>query len=106
MKKTKIGTLDDLKPHKQFSKWIDGHDVLVFEHNGKVRAFSNICPHFGGPVGYHEVKRNKINKFVFTCLWHNLEFDVENGMCIQRKNLKLREYDLVIEDNSIMIYLN
>ena len=106
MKKTKIGTLKDLEPHNQFSKWVDDHDILVFKRNEKIRAYSNICPHFGGPIGYHEIKKNKSNKFVFTCLWHNLEFDIENGVCVQSKNLKLREYDVIIEDDNIMIYLN
>ena len=55
MKKVKVGTLEDLKPHNQFSKWVDDHDILVFKFNGKIRAFSNICPHFGGPIGYHEI---------------------------------------------------
>ena len=106
MKKIKVGTLEDLKPHNQFSKWVDDHDILVFKRNEKIRAYSNICPHFGGPIGYHEIKKNKSNKFVFTCLWHNLEYDVENGVCVQSKNLKLRQYDVIIEDDNIMIYLN
>lgn len=106
MKKIKVGTLEDLKPYNQFSKWVDDHDILVFKFNGKIRAFSNICPHFGGPIGYHEIKKNKLNKFVFTCLWHNLEFEVENGICIQSNKLKLREYDLSIEGNDLMVYIN
>ena len=106
MKKIKVGTLEDLKPHNQFSKWVDDHDILVFKFNGKIRAFSNICPHFGGPIGYREIKKNKLNKFVFTCLWHNLEFEVENGICIQSNKLKLREYDLSIEGNDLMVYIN
>ena len=106
MNKTKIGTLKDLEPHNHFSKWVYDHDILVFKRNEKIRAYSNICPHFGGPIGYHEIKKNKSNKFVFTCLWHNLEFDIENGVCVQSKNLKLREYDVIIEDDNIMIYLN
>lgn len=106
MKNIKIGTLEDLKPYNQFSKWVDDHDILVFKHEDKIRAFSNICPHFGGPIGYHEIKKNKSDKFIFTCLWHNLEFDVENGICVQSKKLKLREYDLIIRGKDIFVYLN
>ncbi len=106
MKKIKVGTIEDLKKNNQFSKWIDDHDVLVFFHNNKIRAFSNICPHFGGPIGYHEIKKNKSGDNVFTCLWHNLEFKVEDGKCVQHKNLELREYDVLVEGDDILVYLN
>jgi len=29
--KKKIGTLKDLNKSNQFSRWIDGHDVLIFK---------------------------------------------------------------------------
>ena len=78
MKKVKIGNLNDLKKNNQFSRWIDDHDILIYKFNDEVRGISNICPHFGGPIGYHEIKK-KNDMYVFTCLWHNLQFNVENG---------------------------
>ena len=50
MKKKKIGTLKDLNKSNQFSRWIDGHDVLIFKFNNLIQGISNICPHFGGPI--------------------------------------------------------
>jgi len=35
---------------------LDGHDILIFKYNNLIQGISNICPHFGGPIGYHEIK--------------------------------------------------
>ena len=106
MQKVLIGKISDLDKNNQFSKWVEDHDVLVFRYNNKIKAYSNICPHFGGPIGYHKIKKNVEGNPVFTCLWHNLEFDIHKGKCIQSEKLKLREYDLSIEGDDIFVFLN
>ena len=57
MNRKKIGTLKDLNKSNQFSRWIDGHDVLIFKFNNLIQGISNICTHFGGPIGYHEIEK-------------------------------------------------
>lgn len=96
----KVGHLCELEPAGQFSRWVGSHDILVFRRNGVIRAFSNICPHFGGPVGYHQLADGR-----FTCLWHNLQFDADTGQCLSIAKFKLREYKLTIEDSSIFAQL-
>ena len=103
--KKKIGTLKDLKKNNQFSRWISDHDILVYKYNNKIEAISNICPHFGGPIGYHEIKTVN-NQPVFTCLWHNLQFLVTSGKCTTHNNLKLRKYDVEVENEEIFVYIN
>ena len=105
MLKTKIGSLDDLKKNSQFSRWINDHDILVYKNGGKIEAISNICPHFGGPIGYHDIKIVN-NKPVFTCLWHNLQFCADSGECVNHKNLKLRKYKVELVRNDIFVYIN
>ena len=96
----KIGYVDELEAAGQFSRWVGNHDVLVFRRNGVIRAFSNVCPHFGGPVGYHQLADGK-----FTCLWHNLRFDAETGQCLSVAKFKLREYKLSVSDGVIFAQL-
>mgnify|MGYP001183917386 CR=1 FL=1 len=105
MNRKKIGTIKDLGKHNQFSRWVDGHDVLVYKFNGKICGMSNICPHFGGPVGYHEIKYNN-GKPVFTCLWHNLQFDIETGECVTRKEFNLRKYKIDVDNEKIFVHIN
>ena len=96
----KIGRVAELDAAGQFSRWVGDHDILVFRRNGAVRALSNICPHFGGPVGYYQLKGGR-----FTCLWHNLQFDADSGQCVSFPKLKLREYKIKIENGDIYAQL-
>jgi nitrite reductase (NADH) small subunit len=100
---SKIGTLSDLNPHGQFSKWVDGHDILVFKYKNQIQALSNICPHFGGPVGYHKLLDGS-----FTCLWHNFQYSAKNGSCVypdNMKGMKLRAYKIKVENEAIFVQL-
>ena len=96
----RIAGVMELEPHGQFSKWVGDHDIVVFRHDGDIKALSNICPHFGGPVGYHQMKDG-----VFTCLWHNYRFEAASGRCLNNKNLCLREYQVKVVDGSIWVRL-
>jgi nitrite reductase/ring-hydroxylating ferredoxin subunit len=96
----KIGELSDLDPHGQFSRWLDDHDVLVYRIDGRIKALSNICPHFGGPVGFHKMKDER-----FTCLWHNFQFSAHDGRCLNLLKLRLREYAVKVEGPAILVCL-
>lgn len=95
-----IGHVAELEPHGQFSRWVGKHDVLVFRRNGTIRALSNVCPHFGGPVGYYRLRDG-----LFTCLWHNLQFAADSGRCVAHPRLQLREYEIRVEDGAIYALL-
>ena len=97
---TRIGAVAELEPHGQFSKWIDGHDVLVYRHEGQVKAMSNICRHFGGPIGYHKMKDG-----VFTCLWHCYQFSAADGACLTNAHLASRMYKVDVKDDAIWVQL-
>jgi nitrite reductase/ring-hydroxylating ferredoxin subunit len=96
----KIGSVAELDPHGQFSRWVGNHDILVFRWHGTIRALSNVCPHFGGPVGYYRLRDG-----VFTCLWHNLQFAADTGRCLGHPRLRLREYRLEVKDGAIWALL-
>lgn len=96
----KIGEVAELARAGQFSRWVGDHDILVFQWKGQIRAFTNICPHFGGPVGFHKMVDGK-----FTCLWHNLQFSAETGQCQSVSRLRLREYKIKVENDVIYAQL-
>jgi nitrite reductase/ring-hydroxylating ferredoxin subunit len=95
-----VARRSELSPSGQVSKWVDDHDLLIFEHHGKVKVLSNICPHLGGPVGYHKLKDGR-----FTCLWHNFQFSAESGQCIDHPKLCLREYKTEVRGDEIWVQL-
>jgi nitrite reductase/ring-hydroxylating ferredoxin subunit len=96
----KVGEVAELGAPGQFSRWVGNHDILVFRCNGTIRALSNICPHFGGPVGYYQLCDGK-----FTCLWHNLQFDADSGRCLGFPKLRLREYKIEVQEGAIYAQL-
>jgi nitrite reductase (NADH) small subunit len=96
----KVGAVAELGTAGQFSRWVGNHDMLVFRDNGAIRALSNICPHFGGPVGYYQMRDGK-----FTCLWHNLQFDADSGRCVAFPKLRLREYKIRVQKGEIYAQL-
>ena len=96
-----LTTLEELKKNNgQMTKWVDKHDILLYEFEGEIKAISNICRHFGGPVGYHKAKNG-----TFTCLWHNWKFSCKDGSCLTHPGLPLRAYELKITDGKIYINL-
>ncbi len=97
---THVGDLSELEPHGQFSKWVGGHDILVYRHEGQIKAMSNICRHFGGPIGYHKMKDGQ-----FTCLWHNFKFAASDGSCLTNPKLASRMYKLEIRGTEIWAQL-
>jgi methionine sulfoxide reductase heme-binding subunit len=95
-----LASVEELKKTGQLTRWIDDHDILLYEYEGEIKAISNICRHFGGPVGYHKHKDG-----VFTCLWHNWQFSCKDGSCISHPAYPLRQYLLKIVDDKIYIDL-
>jgi nitrite reductase/ring-hydroxylating ferredoxin subunit len=73
----RIGTMSELEPYGQFSKWLQNHDVLVYRLDSEIKAMSNICPHFGAPVGFHKLRDGK-----FTCLWHTFNSQRRVAVCV------------------------
>jgi methionine sulfoxide reductase heme-binding subunit len=96
----RVADVTELEPHGQFTKWVGEHDLLVYRWEGGVKAISNVCRHFGGPVGFHKMKEG-----VFTCLWHNYRFAAKDGACLSHSNLPLREYQVKVEGDGIFVKL-
>src|ERR1700683_3605995 len=49
---TLLASLEELKKTGQLTRWVNDHDILLYEYEGEIKALSNICRHFGGLVGY------------------------------------------------------
>jgi methionine sulfoxide reductase heme-binding subunit len=95
-----LASVEELRKVGQLTRWVDEHDILLYEYEGQIKALSNICRHFGGPVGYHKAKDG-----VFVCLWHNWKFSSKDGSCLTHPGLPLRQYSLRIEDGKIYVDL-
>jgi nitrite reductase/ring-hydroxylating ferredoxin subunit len=71
-----VGTLEELKQKGYLSVTAQGHDIVVFYHEGEVHALDNRCPHMGFPLS-----RGSTKDGILTCDWHHARFDIKTGGC-------------------------
>src|SRR5919112_3603308 len=71
-----VGTLEELKQKGYLSVTAQGHDIVLFYHEGEVHALDNRCPHIGFPLS-----RGSSKDGILTCDWHHARFDIKTGGC-------------------------
>jgi nitrite reductase/ring-hydroxylating ferredoxin subunit len=75
-KSVPVGTLEELEQKGYLSVTAQGHDIVVFYHEGEVHALDNRCPHMGFPLS-----RGSNKDGILTCDWHHARFDIKSGGC-------------------------
>ncbi len=53
---------------------VNGYDLVIFYHEGRVYALDNRCPHMGFPLS-----RGATKDGILTCDWHHARFDLKSG---------------------------
>ncbi|MEW6452354.1 MAG: Rieske (2Fe-2S) protein [Pseudomonadota bacterium] len=93
--------------------------IGVLRAKGKLHAFSNICPHQGGPacegVLVHKVeeiigsdkqligRKYDENVLHLVCPWHGWEFNIETGRCAGDGKHRLRRYEVRERDGDVYV---
>jgi nitrite reductase (NADH) small subunit len=114
-----VGRVSDLVDGQRLLVRIDDRDVFVFERQGRLYAFENLCRHMGGPVGEgnligkvesvldetgaHIRDRFSQTEIHIVCPWHGWEYDIETGECAANRRLKLRRYEAVQRGEDIYV---
>src|ERR1043165_7824050 len=78
---------------------VDGAEIAVANVAGSYFAFSNTCPHEGGPLCEGFLRGATV-----TCPWHDAEFDVKTGKalgCITDE--PVRTYEVRQDGDAIQI---
>ncbi|MFN8470455.1 MAG: Rieske (2Fe-2S) protein [Caldilineaceae bacterium] len=66
--------LADLARQGQLTVQVDGHTLALFQHQGRIYAVDNRCPHMGFPLDLGSVCDG-----ILTCHWHHARFDLTSG---------------------------
>ena len=69
-----VSTLQELEKKGCMSINVQGHDLVIFYHDGHVYALDNRCPHMGFPLS-----RGTTKDGILTCDWHHARFDLKSG---------------------------
>lgn len=98
--KTKVAQTDALPPGQGMVADVNGQEIAVFNVNGTFYALHNTCVHRGGPLG-----EGDLDGEVVTCPWHNWQFNVTTGTCINNPSACVATYPVVVEGNEITVEL-
>jgi 3-phenylpropionate/trans-cinnamate dioxygenase ferredoxin subunit len=106
--------LAELPPGTRTTVKAFGTTVAVFNVEGQVFAFSNHCPHHGGPLCHgrisgavlpsqpYEYRYGREGR-ILTCPWHGWEFDIESGRTIFDPSVRVKIYEARIEKGEIVL---
>jgi nitrite reductase/ring-hydroxylating ferredoxin subunit len=107
---------DDLAEGARRVVVIDHRQISVLNVGGHLYAIRNRCPHQGGPLGYGQVGGTLLpsepghlsyglEDRVVTCPWHHWEFDLVDGTTIVDSRMRVKTYDVFVEDGEIRLSL-
>jgi nitrite reductase (NADH) small subunit len=74
------------------------YDVALFDVDGEVFAYENVCPHQGGPIAEGFIEGSTI-----TCPWHAWCFDLRTGSMTIGDFARLRRFDVTTEGDAIYV---
>lgn len=116
-----VAETDELEPGSRVVAQLEGRSIVVFNVEGEYSAYTNWCPHQGGPACEGVVTGTTTATFdretletdlewerdglVLTCPWHAWEFDVTTGECLSRGKIRLIEHDVRVEGDDVVVSL-
>lgn len=76
-----------------------GHQIAVFNVEGRFFALNSNCTHSGGPLG-----KGRLYNGVVTCPWHGAQFDVKTGECLaEPATTNVETFPVYVEGNSVFV---
>lgn len=91
-------------------------EVGVFNVGGELYALPNVCSHQLGPLCEGKISGTLVtseeNEWVprweyegevITCPWHGLEFHIKTGRCLAHPEVRLRSYEVLVEDGMVKL---
>lgn len=79
---------------------LDGHTLVLFQHQGKIYAVDNRCPHMGFPLD-----RGTVRDGILTCHWHHARFDLATGGTFDLFADDVPSFPVEIRDGAVWVDL-
>ncbi|QQX89512.1 Rieske (2Fe-2S) protein (plasmid) [Cupriavidus necator] len=76
----------------------DGQSAIVLNLGGQFFAMENSCPHAGASLA-----GGSCVEHIISCPAHGLRFDIRNGQCTASPSLRIRTYEVVMEDKQLWL---
>ncbi|XP_030048179.1 Rieske domain-containing protein [Microcaecilia unicolor] len=74
----RVGKMEDIKNSRRMNATVNGREIVVFYHKGKLHAMDKHCYHAGGPLHLGEIE--DINgQACIICPWHKYKITLATG---------------------------
>ncbi|MCY4143000.1 MAG: Rieske (2Fe-2S) protein [Gammaproteobacteria bacterium] len=93
-----VARVDDLPAEKAMAVRVANRSVALFNHNGKIYATDNQCPHMGYPL-----IRGRTRNGVLQCDWHGWSYAMDGGGCFTGGCDDLDTFPVRVRDGAICI---
>jgi nitrite reductase/ring-hydroxylating ferredoxin subunit len=93
-----VCTLQELRDQGQVLATVGDRRVLVLEHDGRVRAVDNRCPHMGFPL-----HRGTVDDGILTCHWHHARFELAGGCALDLFADDVPTYEADVRDGTVHV---
>jgi nitrite reductase (NADH) small subunit len=113
-----IGEIGDFPPGSHRVVRLRNTQIGVFNIDGTLHALPNLCPHQFGPLCTGTVNGtwacNDETEWrhawirdgeIITCPWHGIEFDIVTGVSLASEKLRVRRYQIDVENGQVKITL-
>jgi len=111
-----VATEEELRQSGRVIVTVNGMEIGVFAVGDRYFAWRNMCPHGGAPVCEGPVCGTKLPSLVYEykygrdqeilrCPWHGWEFDLLTGRHLVANSVKLRGYEVEVEDGRVYLKL-
>ncbi|MCY4080710.1 MAG: Rieske (2Fe-2S) protein [Caldilineaceae bacterium] len=70
----RIASVDEVKETGLHTVQVNGHVIVLVDHEDEIYALDNRCPHMGFPLD-----RGSVHDGILTCHWHHARFDLCTG---------------------------
>ncbi len=119
MELRKVARTADVQEKEPYLVDVDGVSIGIYRSGDNYFAYENSCPHQGGPACegglYGDVKceispsgalireYTSSEDWNIVCPWHGVEYDLRTGKCTSDLRLRLRIYEVQIENDEILV---
>ena len=94
----RVAELADVPEGSAKAVKLDGRSIALFQHQGRIYATDNQCPHMGYPL-----TRGRVRNGVLTCDWHGWSYDMKGGGCFTGGCDDLDTFPVEVRDGAIWV---
>ena len=80
------------------SVMLGGTNVALFNIDGAFHAVENRCAHQAGPLAEGFISGN-----VVFCPWHDWQYDVTTGACLNAPEFEVRSFSVSVVDGDVLV---